>query len=321
MFIDEAEIYVRAGKGGDGAVSFRREKYIPNGGPDGGDGGRGGKVFFEAETQAHGLSDFVRRKRFLAPNGQPGMGSNCAGKHGEDLIVKIPLGTQIYHHDELIADFVSADQRILVAKGGNGGWGNQHFASSIKQAPHWAQKGLKGDSCKLRLELKVIADVGLVGLPNAGKSTLLSVLSNARPKIANYPFTTLEPSLGILKEVDKNIVIADIPGLIEGASDGKGLGVKFLKHIERTRAILHIIDISGDVISDYKTIRAELTKFSEKLAKKKEIVAINKIELADVEYQELIKAEFKKIKVTPIFISAATHYGIKDLVKKIKMLS
>ncbi len=321
MFIDQAEIYIKAGKGGDGAVSFRREKYVPNGGPDGGDGGRGGSVIFVADNQLHGLSEFASRKKFLAQNGQGGMGSNMSGKNGEDLIIKVPTGTQIFHHDQLLIDMVTPGEKYIAAKGGNGGWGNQHFASSIKQAPNWSKKGLKGDSYRLNLELKVIADIGLVGLPNVGKSTLLAAISNARPKIADYAFTTLEPNLGVIRAKDINLVVADIPGLIEGASAGKGLGDRFLRHIERTKVIVHLVDPLDDYIKNYKTIRQELESFSKDLAQKPELVAINKCELLDEDDMKIIAGDFKKLKVKPLFISAAAHRGLDDLIKILKSLS
>ena len=320
MFIDEAEIYIKAGNGGNGAVSFRREKYIPNGGPDGGDGGRGGNVTFVADDQQHGLSQFVSNKRFLAQNGQNGMGTNKSGKNGEELRIKVPTGTLVYNRGQLIVEFLKNGEERMMCKGGNGGWGNQHFASSIKQKPEWAKDGLRGDSYRLNLELKVIADIGLVGLPNAGKSTLLSVVSNARPKIADYPFTTLEPNLGILKANDRNIVIADIPGLIEGAAEGKGLGDKFLRHIERTKTIVHLIDPMGDYITNYKIIKTELKKFSKSLLQKPEIVVVNKSDLLSEEDKKTILKNFKKIKISPIFISAAAHSGLDVLVNLIKSM-
>lgn len=315
MFIDSAEIYVRAGKGGDGAVSFRREKFVPKGGPDGGDGGNGGDIIIEVDNHCHGLAQYNREKRFLAQNGQPGMGSNKHGKNGENLILRVPAGTQVYHKEELLLDLTEEGKRVVVAKGGNGGWGNQHFATSIKQAPKWSKEGLKGESFKLNFELKVIADVGLIGYPNAGKSTLLSVVSNARPKIADYPFTTLEPNLGVIKGIDRNIILADIPGLIEGASQGRGLGDKFLRHIERTKALVHIIDAnSDDVLRDYKIIRKELKDFSKELSKKEEIVVLNKIDTVKDEDLKVKVDALKSKKIKPILISAATHKGVDELI-------
>lgn len=320
MFIDEAEIYVRAGKGGDGCVSFRREKFVPKGGPDGGDGGNGGDIYMEVDRGCHGLVQFNREKTFNAENGQSGMGSNKSGKQGEDLILRVPPGTSVYQNETMLFDLTEENKSLILAKGGNGGWGNQHFATSIKQAPKWSKLGLKGESMKLRLELKLIADVGLIGLPNAGKSTLLSVLSNAKPKIADYPFTTLEPNLGALKHIDQNVIIADIPGLIEGASEGRGLGDKFLKHIERTKIVVHLISTeSDDLARDYKVIRNELKAFSKTLAKKKEIVAITKSEIiTEEELNEKIVEFTKATKVKPIVISAATNKNIDLLVNAMK---
>lgn len=318
MFIDEAKIKVTAGKGGDGLVSFRREKFVPKGGPDGGDGGNGGNIIIRANAHTSDLSQFNRQKKFAAENGQNGMTKNMHGKTGQDLVLNVPLGTQIFEQDELINDFVSTEDQITIAKGGQGGWGNQHFASSIKQTPKWSKSGLPGEAKKIRLELKTIADIGLIGLPNAGKSTLLSVITNAKPKIANYPFTTLEPNLGAIKQKDRTIIVADIPGLIDGASKGKGLGVKFLKHIERTKILVHIIDaLSDDVVSDYKTIRAELKNFSAKLIKKKEIVVLNKIDT--ISEKDLAKkiAALKKIKTNPIAISAATNKNLEKLLNSV----
>jgi GTP-binding protein len=320
MFIDEVEIYVKAGNGGNGAVSFRREKYIPNGGPNGGDGGRGGNVVFEVTNQLHGLAEYNQKPRYIAENGQNGMSQNMSGKNAKDLILQVPPGTQIYEKGDLLLDLTEEGQRIVFLKGGNGGWGNQHFATSIKQAPKWAKEGMRGESKKIRLVLRTIADIGLVGLPNAGKSTLLSVLTNARPKIADYPFTTLEPNLGTYIDKDVRIILADIPGLIEGAAQGKGLGDKFLKHVERTKILVHLIDAnSSDVIKDYNTIREELKEFSKELPKKKKIVVLNKIETVPREIVEDEIKELKKItKDAPIAISAATHENIRELVNKIK---
>lgn len=323
MFIDEAEIYLKAGDGGDGAVSFRHEKFIPKGGPDGGDGGRGGDIVVETNQNSHGLAQFARQKRFLAEDGQNGMGSNRTGRSGQDLILLLPPGTQIYNRNELLADLVEDGQKIVLLKGGNGGWGNQHFATSIKQTPEWSKKGKRGESMKAQFILKTIADVGLVGLPNAGKSTLLSVISDAHPKIADYPFTTLEPNLGVIKNLrGRNIVVADIPGLIEGASAGKGLGDKFLRHIERTKLLVHLIDAnSDDVVRDYQTIRKELVDFSRALATKPEIVVLNKIDsVADDDLDKETKS-LKNIKVMPLRISAASHNGLDKFISKILEIS
>lgn len=319
MFIDEAEIYIKAGNGGDGAVSFRRERFVPRGGPDGGDGGDGGDMIFRADNHQHGLALFNREKRFLAENGHNGMGKKKSGKNGVDLILQVPLGTQIYNKDEMLVDLIKEDEPYKILNGGQGGWGNHHFATSIKQAPRWSKKGLRGEGMKVRLELKTIADIGIIGLPNAGKSTLLSVLSNAKPKIADYPFTTLEPNLGAIKNIEKNIIMADIPGLIEGAAKGKGLGDKFLRHIERTKVILHIIDASSpNIIGDYKVIRKELLEYSKKLSKKKEVVVLNKIELIpEKELDKKIKT-LKKNKIgLVVTVSAAAHKNLPVLIETI----
>jgi len=319
VFIDEAEIYVKAGKGGDGAVAFRREKYIAKGGPNGGDGGNGGDVVFEVDDQAHGLSLYNRQQKFLAENGENGMGKNKHGKAGQNLVLKVPSGTQIYEKDNLLLDLTTAGDTKEFLKGGRGGWGNQHFATSIKQTPMWAKTGERGEGKKIRLILKTIADVGLVGLPNAGKSTLLSVLTHATPKIADYPFTTLEPNLGTFIDKDSRVIFADIPGLIEGASRGRGLGVKFLRHIERTKIIVHLIDaMSDDVVRDYKVIRGELKSYSKILLEKKEIVVLNKIDAISVDEINLQIKALKRIKISPIAISAATHQNLDELIAKIK---
>lgn len=318
MFIDSAEIYIKAGKGGDGVVSFRREKYVPKGGPDGGDGGNGGDIVVLVDNHCHGLSLFNRKKIFMAENGQNGMGQNKHGKRGEDLELSIPPGTQIIWNNKIIYDLTKEGEKFILAKGGQGGFGNQHFATSIKQAPHWSKQGLSGESKKLKLELKLIADVGLVGLPNSGKSTLLSVISNAKPKIANYPFTTIEPNLGVIKQLDQNVVVADIPGLIEGASHGRGLGDKFLKHLERTKIIVHVIDAnSQNIDKDFLMIRKELKIFSTPLSKKEEIVVINKIDTLNQEELSKKISKIKKIK-NPIMISAVSGKNIDMLINTIK---
>lgn len=319
MFIDEAEIYVKAGKGGDGAVSFRREKFIAKGGPDGGDGGNGGSIILRVDSHCHGLAEYNRQKNFIAESGINGMGQKKKGRNGKDLILLVPPGTQIYQKDELTFDLTKENEEVILCKGGSGGWGNQHFATSIKQTPRWAKSGTQGESMKVRFELKTIADVGLIGFPNAGKSTLLSVLSNARPKIADYPFTTLEPNLGVIKGIDQNIIIADIPGLIAGASEGRGLGDKFLRHIERTKILVHLIDAnSSDVVRDYKIIRKELTNFSKKLTKKKELVVLNKIDTVTTLELEQKISELKAKRIKPVLISAVTHKNIDQLVPMLK---
>src|SRR4051812_47157638 len=287
MFVDEAIIHVKAGDGGNGCVSFRREKYVPKGGPDGGDGGNGGSVVLVADQNKNTLLDFAGRHHWKAPKGQAGMGKKMYGKAGEDLVILVPPGTMIYDLDQgiLLADLDAPDKRAVIARGGKGGRGNFHFKSSTNQTPRYAEPGTDGQERNVRLELKLIADVGLVGMPNAGKSTLLSVVSKARPKIADYPFTTLDPQLGIAElGQDRRIVMADIPGLIEGAQHGAGLGHAFLRHIERTKVIVHLLDLypsdGSDPAENYRKIRGELEAFSPELAKKKELVAANKMDLA-----------------------------------------
>lgn len=322
MFIDEARIYVKAGNGGNGSVSFRHEKYIPNGGPDGGDGGNGGSVILKSTRHVNDLSLFNRQRKFFAENGRDGTGKNMKGRSGDDLVLELPIGTQVFDQEhKLIIDLKNDGDEIVMLKGGNGGWGNQHFASSIKQAPKWAKDGLPGEDAALFLELKVIADIGLIGLPNAGKSTLLSVLTNAKPKIADYEFTTLEPNLGVIKTDEVNIMVADIPGLIEGAAKGRGLGHKFLKHIERTKALVHVLSAeSANVSEDYKVVRKELEEFSKLLTKKKELVIVNKSDILSDKDKKDIEKEIKKKKISASFVSAATHQGIKELLDQIKII-
>ncbi len=318
MFVDEAEIYVKGGNGGHGCVSFRREKFIPRGGPDGGDGGNGGSVYLEATPHIDTLMDFAGHHHWKAENGKPGRGKNMTGKSGEDKIVHVPLGTLVYDKDTglLLKDLTEPGQRVCVAAGGRGGRGNKHFASSTQQAPRYAEPGKPGQERTLKLELKLIADVGLVGLPNAGKSTLVSRVSAARPKIANYPFTTLNPILGIVElSRHRRFVIADLPGIIEGAHEGAGLGDEFLKHIERTRVLLHLIDIvpfdGPEPIKAYEIIRNELEKYSDVLADKDEIIVANKMDLTDA--QEKLD-EFRKEIDKPVYaISAVTGQGLADL--------
>ncbi len=320
MFVDEAEIYVKGGNGGQGCVSFRREKFIPRGGPDGGDGGNGGSVYLEATPDIDTLMDFAGHHHWRAENGKPGKGKNMTGKSGQDKIVHVPLGTLVYDKETglLLKDLTQPGQRVCVAAGGKGGRGNKHFATSTQQAPRYAEPGQPGQERTLKLELKLIADVGLVGLPNAGKSTLVSRVSAARPKIANYPFTTLNPILGIVElSRHRRFVIADLPGIIEGAHEGAGLGDEFLKHIERTRVLLHLIDVSpfnaSEPIKAYETIRNELEKYSNVLANKTEIIVANKMDLTNShERFEQLKEQLNK----PIYaISAVTGKGLSELME------
>ncbi len=318
MFIDQAKIYVKAGDGGRGCISFRREKYIPKGGPDGGDGGRGGHVYFQSVEGLDTLLDFAGRHHWRAANGRPGSGKNKHGANGDDLIINVPPGTLIHDtdHDLLLKDLNKAGLKVLVCRGGKGGRGNKAFATATNQTPRTAEPGKKGQQRNIRLELKLIADVGLVGMPNAGKSTLISRCSAARPKIADYPFTTLEPVLGIVELSDfRRFVMADIPGLIEGSHNGAGLGFEFLRHIERTTIIAHIIDImpadNSDPAENYRAIRSELAQYSRALARKKEIIIANKIDLEPD--GKIAKDIGKKLKKTVHPISAVTGSGVKEL--------
>lgn len=316
-FVDRAKIKVIAGKGGDGAVSFRREKYIPKGGPDGGDGGDGGSVWIIADPSKNTLLDFRYKPVFKAKNGEPGKGKKMHGKKGEDLHIKVPVGTVIYDAftNEPIADLDEPGKKILIAKGGKGGRGNARFATPVNRAPRFAERGEPGEEKELILELKLIADVGLVGLPNAGKSTLLARISAAKPKIAPYPFTTLIPNLGVVR-VDEltSFVVADIPGLIEGAHRGIGLGDEFLRHIERTKLLVYLLDLSEDFKRHFKILREELGKYSEKLLEKPFIVAGNKIDLPDArEKIPIFEKTFKNYQ--SIVISAATGENVGKLVK------
>ena len=320
-FLDEAKIYLEAGDGGNGCMSFRHEKYVEYGGPNGGDGGNGGSIIFRAVRNLNTLIDFRYQQHFRAEKGRPGEGSECTGRSGKDLIVKVPVGTVIFAEDKktVIADMVNDGEEVLVAKGGRGGWGNVHFKSSTNQAPERADPGKPGDKLAVWLRLKLIADIGLVGFPNAGKSTLLSVLTAARPKIANYPFTTLHPNLGVLYIYDKEYVMADLPGLIEGASEGVGLGHRFLGHAERCKVVLHLIDgTQEDVVGAYKTIQAELQNYGDVLDKKPEIVVLNKIDsLSEDEVKEKVSALKKASKKEVIAISGLAKIGIEELKNKI----
>ncbi len=323
MFVDEAKIYIKAGDGGDGAVSFHREKYVASGGPDGGDGGKGGDVVLVVDDNLSTLIDFRYKRKYIADKGQNGSSRNCSGRGAPDLIIKVPRGTVIKEADtdRILAD-LSTNEPIIIARGGKGGKGNQNFATPTRQIPRFAKPGFKGEDYNLKLELKLLADVGLVGFPNVGKSTLISVVSAAKPKIANYHFTTLTPVLGMVKiEEGKSFVMADIPGLIEGASEGVGLGHEFLRHVDRCRLIVHVVDISGiegrDAKEDFEIINAELKNFSEELATRPQIVAANKCDMADPEKIEEFKnyIEEQGLKFFPI--SAATTQGTKDLVLEI----
>lgn len=325
MFTDYVKIIAKAGSGGDGAVSFRREKYVAAGGPDGGDGGKGGSVYFEVDQDRNTLIDFRYQKKFKAENGKNGEGAHRFGKSGEDLVIKVPLGTIVKDSEtgKVLADLSELGQKELILAGGRGGKGNSHFATSTRQAPRFSQEGEKGEEKEFILELKLLADVGLLGFPNVGKSTLLSVVTDATPKIADYHFTTLEPNLGVVKgEYGDSFVMADIPGIIEGASQGIGLGIQFLRHIERTRLLLHVIDVSGiegrNPVQDFNTINEELKQYSEKLSQRKQIVVANKVDSMQDEslYQELEK--MAKEKGLEIFkISAATKQGIKELIVRV----
>ena len=319
MFVDEVSISVTAGKGGDGCVHFRREKYVPKGGPDGGDGGKGGDVVFEAVANIHTLYDYRSQKQFAAENGVPGGKNNCTGRHGEDLVLKVPVGTQIRDADthQVLADLTRKGQTKSLAQGGKGGKGNAGFVSSVRQAPNFAEKGDVGTHLNLDLELKLVADVAIVGYPSVGKSTFISVISNAKPKIAEYHFTTLVPNLGVAKIDDQELVFVDVPGLIEGASEGKGLGHQFLRHIERARYVLHLIDVTSDTpLQDFEVIRSELEKFSPTLAEKPFLPVFSKIDLTDEELEEFLTKEFEdKFKIAPYKISAATHEGVQGLLR------
>ena len=295
QFLDEIKIHVSAGNGGSGSVSFRREKFIPMGGPDGGDGGKGGDIILKSNNNLNTLIDYRFKQHFRAKNGKSGMGRRRHGSYGDDMILDVPIGTQIFdENDQLLADLSEMNQNIIIAKGGRGGLGNNNFKSSTNQAPKYAQKGEEGEKMWLKLKLKLLSDVGLVGMPNAGKSTFLSCTTRAKAKIADYPFTTLRPQLGVVYIDDSEFVIADIPGLIKGASQGKGLGDRFLKHIERCNILLHLIDItSDDMIQNYQIIRNELIQYSENLAKKIEIIALTK---CDSVSEDIIKDKYQELK-------------------------
>lgn len=315
MFIDYAEIHIRAGKGGDGCVSFRREKYIPKGGPDGGDGGRGGDVVIQADENLHTLQDIVHHRLFRAENGGKGQGSNQTGKNANDITILVPVGTIVkeLETEEILADLVEKSQRFIAAKGGRGGKGNWRFKTPTNRTPRHAEPGETGEEKRIGLELKVLADVGLVGFPNAGKSTLLASISAAKPKIANYPFTTLTPNLGIVKVADfKSLVMADIPGLIEGAHEGKGLGIQFLKHIERTKVLAFLIDVqSENYEKEYATLKQELRSFNKELLKRSRIVVLTKTDTID----EKPKKSKMKDGTRVLSVSAVAREGLEKLIK------
>ena len=321
-FLDHVKITIKAGNGGDGCCSFRREKFIEFGGPNGGDGGHGGSIILSAAAGLNTLIDFRFMQHFKAERGENGKGNNKTGASGEDLILKVPIGTQVYAEDKktLLCDLIKEDEKIKIANGGKGGLGNTKFKSSTNQAPRKTTKGSKGEEFEIWLELKIIADIGLVGFPNAGKSSLLSLITRAQPKIADYPFTTITPNLGVLNIDDKEIVIADIPGLIKGAHKGVGLGDKFLKHIERCKSILHLIDINEkDLFNRYKIIRKELEKYSPELTNKKEIIAFNKIDLLDQNEIKLKTQDFEKNLDKEFFkISILKKNNIKELLRALK---
>lgn len=325
MFYDKAKIYLKAGDGGDGIISFRRERFAPKGGPDGGNGGRGGSIYFKVNPQLSTLSFFNRTKRVFAPSGKNGGKNKRNGKSGQDIILEVPSGTMVFDEKtgKLLFDLINSNQVVCVAKGGRGGRGNAFFATSVRQTPNFAEKGQVGEEAELRLELKLIADVGIVGFPNVGKSTLISVISEAKPKIADYPFTTLIPNLGVVNFKGTSFVVADIPGLIEGAHKGKGLGDEFLRHIERCRFLIHLLDISrSNLKKDFLALNKELTLYSKELVKKPQIVLINKIDLIPKEerkkiFEERWEKTLPFLKIKPLLVSAATKEGIDELLSKI----
>ncbi len=318
-FLDEAKVYIASGAGGNGCVSFRREKFIEFGGPNGGDGGNGGDVVVEAVNGLNTLIDYRYQQHFKAQHGGAGMGKDCAGANGKDIVLKVPIGTQVYEEDgeTLIADLTQVGQRVTISKGGNGGFGNAHFKSSTNRAPRHANPGQPGEERTIRLRLKLIADAGIIGLPNAGKSTFLATVSAAKPKIADYPFTTLHPQLGVVRIDEREFVLADLPGLIEGAHEGIGLGDRFLGHTERCRVLLHLIDGTGeDAGLDYKTVRTELEAYGNGLTDKPEIVALTKVDSMTPEAIRAQAAKLKKAcKKTPLLLSSASQQGVKDVLR------
>jgi len=321
-FLDLAKVYIRSGSGGAGCVSFRREKYIEFGGPDGGDGGNGGSVWIEAVDGLNTLIDFRYQQHFFAQDGQHGMGKQRTGHTGEDIVMRVPVGTEILDEDEetVIADMTELGQRVKLAQGGNGGWGNLQFKTSTNQAPRRANSGQPGVERTIWLRLKLIADVGLLGLPNAGKSTFLAATSNARPKIADYPFTTLHPNLGVVGVDGAEFVVADIPGLIDGASDGRGLGDLFLGHVERCAALLHLVDgSSGDLVADYHTIVQELEAYGEGLAAKPRLTVLNKIDTLDDEERAFLREELEAACGTPVMLmSGVSGEGVTEVLRTLR---
>lgn len=323
MFVDTAKVLVSAGRGGDGVVSFRHEIYVDKGGPDGGDGGRGGNVVFLATEQLNTLLNFRYKPELKAEDGAAGAKKKMTGRAGKDLVVKVPVGTLVKRDGLIIADLTESGQEIIIAKGGDGGFGNAHFKSSVRQTPRMAELGEVGESFEAELELKLLADVGLVGFPNAGKSTFLSVVSNARPEIANYEFTTLTPNLGVADIDDGSILVADIPGLIEGASEGKGLGDAFLRHVERTAVLLHLVDVySDDIAERYQAIRRELEKYSTELSKRPEIIALTKCEGLD---DDIVQMQIDAVREVAgqdtqiLAISSAAHQGIREVLRALRV--
>ena len=322
-FLDQVKIYIKAGNGGDGSPSFRREKFIEFGGPDGGDGGKGGSVILKAEQNLNTLIDFRYQQHHKAERGENGSGQNRTGKGGEDLILKVPLGTQVFEEDNktLLYDFTKIGEKFIVASGGKGGLGNTRFKSSTNRAPRKYTKGMVGEEFTIWLQLKTIADIGIIGLPNAGKSSLLAAITNANPKIANYQFTTLNPNLGVASYDDKEVTLADIPGLIEGAHEGTGLGTKFLKHIERCKSLLHLIDITNDdFINNYSIIMEEVNQYAKALLDKPRITVLNKIDAFGEDERNLYKEQLVKIIDEPVFmISAVSGEGIENLLRAIRI--
>ncbi len=320
-FLDQAKVYIRSGDGGNGCLSFRREKFIEFGGPDGGDGGRGGSVWAECVDNHNTLIDFRYQQHFKAGNGKHGMGANRAGASGEDIVLKVPPGTQVFAEDNetLLADLIHPGERALIAAGGNGGFGNAHFKSSTNRAPRRINPGQPGAEMTVWLRLKLLADAGIIGLPNAGKSTFLATVSAAKPKIADYPFTTLHPNLGVVKAGDMDFVIADIPGLIEGAHEGAGLGDRFLGHVERCRVLLHLIDVTeADIVAAYRTIRGELKAYGAGLGRKREIVALSKCDAVTPEEAAEKAAELQRVaRKKPLLLSAVSGTGVREALLKL----